>query len=46
MILVVDDHTNNRDVLLRLLKREGYALAGADCGEGAMKTLGSVTRRT
>jgi CheY-like chemotaxis protein len=36
MILVVDDHADTRIVLVKLLKHDGYAAVGVDCGQAAL----------
>ncbi|MDQ6737734.1 MAG: protein kinase [Gemmatimonadota bacterium] len=38
-ILIVDDETNNRNVLERHLKRQGYAVTCAADGESALRSL-------
>ena len=38
-ILVVDDMAVNRDLLSRHLKREGYQVATANCGEAALQMV-------
>ena len=38
-ILIVDDETNNRNVLERHLKRQGYAVTCAGDGESALRSL-------
>ena len=40
-LLVVDDVEENRDLLARRLKREGYDVAIAESGSGALATLAS-----
>lgn len=37
--MIVEDHTDTREVLLRLLKSSGYEAAAADCGEAALEHL-------
>jgi CheY-like chemotaxis protein len=39
MILIVDDHTDTREALLRLLKREGYEAIGVTGGQEALLFL-------
>lgn len=39
MILVVDDHTDTREALLRLLKRDGYEVIGVTGGREALLFL-------
>jgi DNA-binding NtrC family response regulator len=38
-ILVVDDETNIRTALAKILEREGHAVATADCGDSALGLL-------
>ena len=38
-VLVADDHENNRDLLTRLLQREGHAVTAASDGNEALKLL-------
>ena len=39
MVLVVDDHGDTREALVRLLKREGYDAIGVKCGGEALLFL-------
>ena len=38
-ILVVDDETNIRTALAKILEREGHAVVTADCGDSALGLL-------
>lgn len=38
-LLVVDDNENNRDIVSRLLEREGYAVATAEDGAAALEQI-------
>ncbi|MBM4321427.1 MAG: response regulator, partial [Deltaproteobacteria bacterium] len=38
-ILVVDDERSLRGLLSKILRREGYAVVEADCGEAALQQL-------
>jgi class 3 adenylate cyclase len=40
VILVVDDNADNRDMLARRLRRQGYEVLTADGGQAALDTLG------
>ncbi len=40
-LLVVDDNKNNRDIVSRLLEREGYAVSKAENGLQALELLAS-----
>jgi CheY-like chemotaxis protein len=39
MLLVADDHADTREILVRLLKRDGYDVAAVESGEDAMAYL-------
>ena len=41
-ILVVDDHLENRDWLMKLLTSIGFSVRGADNGEAAIRSLGGM----
>jgi DNA-directed RNA polymerase specialized sigma24 family protein len=41
-LLIVDDNEMNLDALSRRLKRRGYAVKAADCGEAALQLISHI----